>query len=273
MTSAVTRSPKRNSSNRRSFRPAFTLLEILVMIAIITVLAGVSVLSIATGKDAARQKGVTRDVFAIIRYARSSALASRKPSIITYSTVKNDGEVSAKVEVVTVNETSGREPLGAVQTLSGEPVKVDDDLSSNSNLVVVAEDGSSSEPFIPISDEVAAGMRIKVVKEDEMLDESDQDAQRRRSKVSVFSNVDFLLGRYSDYKKKEPEKDAENDSLSAAEEELQPPVSFVWESNGRVEPHRVYIYPDGSSPDRGLMIRIDRFGAAKVVSPEDDDWQ
>ena len=80
------------------------------MIAIITVLAGVSVLSIATGKDAARQKGVTRDVFAIIRYARSSALASRKPSIITYSTVKNDGEVSAKVEVVTVNETSGREP-------------------------------------------------------------------------------------------------------------------------------------------------------------------
>lgn len=243
------------------------------MIAIITVLAGVSVLSISSGKDAARQKGVTRDIFAIVRYARSSALASRQPSIITYSTVKNGEEVMAKVEVVTVNETSKTESLGEVQTLSGEPIQnFFEETPSSSNVVVVAGDDSSSGPFTPISEEVSTGMRLKVVKDDEMLEETEQDVLRRRSKISVFSNVDFLLGKYSAHKEKEKDEEKTDDALPAASEELQPPVSFVWESNGRVEPHRVYIYPDGSAPDQGLMIKVDRFGAAKVVSPGDEDW-
>ena len=44
------------------------------------------------------------------------------------------------------------------------------------------------------------------------------------------------------------------------------PVSIVWETNGRVEPHQVWIYPDGARPEDGLSIRVDRFGGAKVVS-------
>jgi hypothetical protein len=40
----------------------------------------------------------------------------------------------------------------------------------------------------------------------------------------------------------------------------------VWETNGRTDPHQVWIYPDGSAPENGLLIRVDRFGAVKVVS-------
>ena len=48
--------------------------------------------------------------------------------------------------------------------------------------------------------------------------------------------------------------------------ENQEPVDVVWEANGRVEPHRVWVYADGKRPEDGLCIKIDRFGAAKVIS-------
>ena len=48
-------------------------------------------------------------------------------------------------------------------------------------------------------------------------------------------------------------------------------VSVVWEVNGRCEPHRVYVYPAGKSPESGLCIKIDRFGAAKVLSFGEED--
>ena len=58
---------------------------------------------------------------------------------------------------------------------------------------------------------------------------------------------------------------------SSAKSELQEPVSVVWEVNGRVDPHQVWIYPSGTPPDKGLSIKIDRFGAAKVVGDGGDE--
>ena len=47
---------------------------------------------------------------------------------------------------------------------------------------------------------------------------------------------------------------------------MQEPVSVVRETNGRVESHQVWVYADGRRPEDGLSIRIDGFGAAKVLS-------
>ena len=102
--------------------------------------------------------------------------------------------------------------------------------------------------------------------------------ERAKPKISVFSNVDYLLGRFKDAKaeaaKQESEKSAANGGAekdkgaqpAEAEAEGEGPVSVVWETNGRVEPHQVWIYPDGARPEDGLSIRVDRFGGAKVVS-------
>ena len=57
----------------------------------------------------------------------------------------------------------------------------------------------------------------------------------------------------------------------AAGADDQEEVSFVWEVNGRTEPHRVWVYADGAAPDAGLCIKVDRFGAIKVVGEGDDD--
>ena len=42
-------------------------------------------------------------------------------------------------------------------------------------------------------------------------------------------------------------------------------VSVVWETNGAVEPHKIWIYPDGKKPEDGLQLNIDSFGAVQVL--------
>ena len=80
-------------------RRGFTLIELLVIIGIMGLMVAVGILSVGAGKGAARVKGATRDIFAAIRHARSTALVTQQPAIITYSTDEVDGEIVAKVEI------------------------------------------------------------------------------------------------------------------------------------------------------------------------------
>ena len=92
----------------------------------------------------------------------------------------------------------------------------------------------------------------------------------------MFSNVDYLLGKYKE--KKEEETAAEEEKAAALgaplssslADEDQEPVSVVWEANGRCDPHRVWVYLDGKRPESGLCIKVDRFGAAKVLSGDEE---
>ena len=272
-------------------RRAFTLIELLVIVAIIGIMTTAAILSVASGQTAVRVKGATRDVFAAIRHARSTALVTQKPAIITYSNTMVDGESLAKIEITsaTLFHTVDR---SNIQTITGEPVRGLDDEAGVVDPKRTADDaasgGDAAKPdssdkeegqtiaeilFAPISDEVLRGMRIKVQKGDE-LPATIGGEERVKPKLSVFSNVDYLLGRFKDAKAeaakeaKKKESDGEPDSTSsdAPAEEGSEPVSIVWETNGRVEPHQVWVYPDGSRPEDGQLIRVDRFGGAKVVS-------
>ena len=289
---------------------AFTLIELLVILAIIAVMISVGVVSITAGKGAARVKGATRDVFAAIRCARSTALVTMKPVIITYSTVESDGEVMAKIEITSAKIMDTTTDRSQVQTLTGEPLQGDgyelvhiekadeskgsakagskagSKVGSKADSKVGASKATSKpadgEPaaasesegesveeilFAPVNEDIVKGMRVKVVLGDEALA---AETAARPSKISVFSNVDFLIGRFKDAKaaakKKEDEAAGKTDDKSAAtKDELQEPVSVVWETNGRVDPHQVWVYADGQKPEDGLLIKVDRFGAAKVL--------
>ena len=39
--------------------------------------------------------------------------------------------------------------------------------------------------------------------------------------------------------------------------------------NGRCDPHRVWVYLDGTERERGLVVDVDMFGAARVLTPEE----
>ena len=271
-------------------RKAFTLVELLVIIAIMGAMATVSVLSIRSGQGAARMKGASRDIFATVRQARSVALVTQQPAIITYSETEVDGEKCARVEINSAKLVSTKGVVKA-ETLAGDVVYVggDGESAEETTKVEFGEDGASVTTtkggesieevlFAPMADEIVKGVRIKVTIGDELLEVQERETTRA-AKVSVFSNVDYLLGKFSeaeerkaaDAKAKEAEDAGAQDSVGAASAyDLQEKVSVVWEVNGRCEPHRIWVYEDGSDPDKGLCISVDRFGAAKIVSSEDE---
>lgn len=258
---------------------AFTLLELLVIVAIMGTMVTLGIVSLQAGQGAVRVKGATRDIFAAIRHARSTALVTQQPAIITYSTEEVDGEVVAKVEITSAKlMTEGVDP-SKVRTLSGDRLKsvatVSAVAESESEDVQEADasKGRTLEDvlFAPIDVNVVKGMRVKVLVGGGELNMVED---RPKPKISVFSNVDYLLGKFKESKKsataeKQTEtKNAGSDEKDDAKVEDQEPVSVVWSSNGRVEPHQVWVYPDGKHPEDGLSIKIDAFGAAKVISAD-----
>ena len=251
-------------------RRAFTLIELLAIVAIIGIMV-----TVRAGQGAARIRAATRDIFATIRHARSVALVTQQPSVITYSTGKVDDEVCARIEINSA-KIFGSDSVKSAITLEGSTVVLEEE--------AVAEEGSPSGEgggqtvedvlFAPISQDVVRGVRLRVLKDGDELGQS-QDEAKAKPKISVFSNVDYLIGKLNSAKAKEAEAKAAAQEETGAEASSgiddQEPVSIVWEVNGRTEPHRVWVYPDGASPENGLCIKIDRFGAAKVLGAGEDE--
>lgn len=257
-------------------RRAFTLIELLAVVAIIGAMVSVSVVSISRGRAAGRMKGAVRDVFATIRQARSIALVTGKPSIISFSSKKIDGETVSKVEITSAEMTSSAAAVDA-RNIDGEWKRLGDGEEAG-------DEGHTVEEmlFSPIAEDVLTGVCIKAVSEEEApaIDWNEAD-EAKKSKASAFSNVDFLLGEYKEAKEQRDKEKAEAAAKESAEtaaappqatEEVEAPKSVVWEVNGRCEPHRVYVYEEGRDPYRdGWLIKVDRFGAAKILSPGEED--
>ena len=259
-------------------RRAFTLIEVLIVVAIMAMMVSVAAVSVRSGQDAARVKGAARDLMAAIRQARSMALVLMQPTVITYSTKRIDGEICAQVSVEGAKLLSASSS-DTVETLSGEIVRRDGSPVAGQAAAKPGEEaeesaigekgGESMEDilFAPVSDDVVKGVRIKVTMGDELL-RTEEEEERKTNRISVFSNVDYLLGKY---KEKKAEEESAADAPPAGKDEDQEPVSLVWEANGRCDPHRVWVYLDGKKPESGLCIKVDRFGAAKILSGEEED--
>lgn len=274
-------------------RGAFTLIEILVIVAIMAVMVSVSVVSVRGGQDAARLRGATRDIFAAIRHARSLALVSKEPCVVTYSMQKVDEENCAKITVDGAKIINA-DMVTEAQTLTGERVRLEPEEAApeetkirshtvNGESAVVSEGGSGGETveeilFSEIASDVLKGVCIKVVKDESELAAMMSDPRRAKPRISVFSNVDYLIGRHNEAEKKAKEKvDADAggalDKSSGGSDAVvdQEPVKIVWEVNGRTEPHRIWVYLDGRDPESGLSINVDRFGGMKVLGRDGEE--
>jgi len=261
-------------------RRGFTLIELLVICAILATMVAIGVGSIISGQGMARVKGATRDVYAAIRHARSTALVTGQRVLVNYSNEKIDDEVSVKIEVVAAKIMSADRDRAQsqpyyVQGYKDLPTKPTTPSTSSSSSSSSSSDGETLEEvlFSPMGDSIVRGMRILVKKGDEVL--ADETAVQARSRISVFSNVDYLQARYKESKaeatKKAEESATQTDGTadaapSGSVNDMDETVSVVWETNGAIEPHRIWIYPDGKKPEDGLMLNIDSFGAVKVLS-------
>ena len=271
-------------------RRAFTLIELLVICAILATMVSIGVGSIMSGQGAARVKGATRDVYAAIRHARSVALVTGQRVLVNYSNEKVDDETCVKIEVVAakiMNADANRpQPIPYwVEDYKDLPQKESAQKSRKlvnirgSEAKAFNSDGESGDSsgggetieeilFSPMDASVIKGMRILVKKGDEALtDETDVQA---RSRISVFSNVDYLQSRYKEAKQEAKDEakskgEGEGSVGSGSVNDMDGEVPVVWETNGAVEPHKIWIYPDGKKPEDGLMLNIDSFGAVKVL--------
>jgi prepilin-type N-terminal cleavage/methylation domain-containing protein len=268
-------------------RRAFTLIELLVIVAIIGILVTVSVVSVQRGQQAARMRGTVRDVFAAVRQARSLALVTQKPCIITFSTQSADDSVVSKVEITSAELLKSTTATRA-RTLDGRWITIggEDESAGTDGAAAVGDGGHTVEEmlFQPISQEVLEGIRIKVVMDDEDVETSPGEVnEAKKSSISVFSNVDYLLGAYREEREKQKAAESaaaekeqkENDATGAAtpaadEEDCE--KSLAWQVNGRCDPHTIYIYADGADWQRDAWrIRVDRFGAAKILDADEED--
>ena len=272
-------------------RRGFTLIELLVICAILATMVSIGVGSIMSGQGAARVKGATRDVYAAIRHARSVALVTGQRVLVNYSNDKVDDEVCVKIEVVAakiMNADADRpEPTPYwVEDYKDLPQKEKSQKGQKlvnlrgSEAKAFKSDGESADSsgggetieeilFSPMDASVIKGMRILVKKGDEAL--TDETAEQTRSRISVFSNVDYLQSRYKEAKQEAKEKgegvgEGEEVKPTGSVNDMDGEVSVVWETNGAVEPHKIWIYPDGKKPEDGLMLNVDQFGGIKVVN-------
>lgn len=269
-------------------------------------MVAIGVGSIRAGQGAARVKGATRDIYAAIRHARSVALVTGQRVLVTYSNETDDDEPVAKVDVVSakIMSTPSKDTLVQpyyVMDYVDLPRKDAQPSGGGQELVHIrgskakgfasdgsadaadgASDASSGETleevlFAPMDTSVVKGMRLKAVKgEDAVADETDV---QRSHRISMSSNVDWLLKLYKGAKSESeaskkgesassPSQDKKDDTSA---DEMQEPVSVIWETNGAVEPHKVWVYAAGQKPEEGLLLSVDRFGAVKVLSGDGRD--
>lgn len=269
-------------------RRAFTLIELLVIISIIGVMVTVAVVSVVQGQEYARMRGSVRTVFATIRQARSIALVSQKPSILTFSTKGSGDTVLSSIKITSSKlmenkyGVQARSLLGTKIILgsSEDSSESDRQTSSKTNPANSGAEKSSGHTveevlFAPVSEDVLTGVILKVVMDDDE-EEAGLDRKRdlKKSKISVFSNVDFLLDKFKSHKEKEAEKKKEDSQTLKLDEvdtsDVNEERSVVWQINGRCEPHTIYIYPEDGTVDEAWSIRVDRFGGVKVVEDEED---
>lgn len=264
-------------------RRAFTLIEIIVIVMIIGLMATVSTVSIARGRAAARVKTATRSVLAMVRYARSTALVSRQPSVITYSTEVTDEVPNIRVEIVTADIFKGTR-ITRAWTLAGEEVQlgevVDEMTVTNASgkvatVDVAAEDEEEDEIAEPL---IVPGICLKVVMDGEELEETVTEEQKK-STISAWGTASGVIKGYrknraAEEKAKEEEERAAaaaGKSAAGVDEATKEPVSILWEVNGRTEPHRLFIYREGTLPQKGWCIRVNKYGEAKMLAPGEEE--
>ena len=241
-------------------RRGFTLIELLLVVAILSTMVTVGVAGLNASRASIGTFAATRDVMAIVRRARSVALVTQKPVVVEYSVEKVDDEVHAKVEIHSETLFKSKSANVVVTNLDGEIVSGGEDSGDKEG----TEGETLAEILSPkgISGDVAKGLRIRASANE--LEGFFSADEVKKSKISIYSTADSVVRSYAlPEKPQETAPTAETGDKDEAAEDADADVPFkaVFAANGTVDPpHRIWIYPDGSTPDKGLCVTVDRFG-------------
>ena len=258
---------------RNAARHGFTLVELLVVVAIIAVMLSTAALSVGSGTASVRMKNAVRSVWQLSGYARTMALLRQHAVVITYSEVwEGDTFVKSQIEV-----KAGSEVSTPSEELSSTVARSIFDPEAEIPALEEETDEDSAESVVKEGLEARAyefnDVHVKV----ELLGEEGTYQTGKKKTISVFSNVDYLLGRGKTDDEEGKSSSSGGTRFRASDDEDEPkhemrePVSIVFETNGRCEPHRILVWKDGKDEDTATVLEVDRFGTIKNPEAEDDD--
>lgn len=244
-----------------SLKRGFTLVEVLIVLVMMAAIVGTAVLSVGSGVKTANQRNATRGVLQYIRHARAIALLKSRPVVVTFEEVNKDGAFAlSRISLDYSQDAASKGSIvesGTVQTITGETVEL-------------AVDTSEEGDALSVEPREFEGIRMRVDYQDV--------AEERKTSISVFSNTGYLKNKARQKKKPSVAEDAEKDDPARKDEDAPPEedlgemsASVLYETNGRCEPYIVTIWKDGTEPESGQTISVDRFGKIRVNSDEDDD--
>ena len=232
-------------------RRAFTLIELLLIVAIMSTMVTVGVVGLHASRGATRKFAATRDVMAMVRRARSMALVTQKSVVLSYANAMRDGEPCATVEIQAAKLFSSKGGAKRVETLAGEVVREAVAAEASEEAGETLEDVLSPQG---LPEDLAKGLKLKVIDTTSSLFLPENET--RHSKMSIFSTADHISRTLQTGEVKKDE------TATATEvEDLDAPFRVVFSPNGMVSPpHRVWIYREGTPPEDGLVLNIDQFG-------------
>ena len=232
-------------------RRAFTLIELLLIVAIMSTMVTVGVVGLHASRGATRKFAATRDVMAMVRRARSMALVTQKSVVLSYANAMRDGEPCATVEIQAAKLFSSKGGAKRVETLAGEVVREAVAAEASEEAGETLEDVLSPQG---LPEDLAKGLKLKVIDTTSSLFLPENET--RHSKMSIFSTADHISRTLQTGEVKKDE------TATATEvEDLDAPFRVVFSPNGMVSPpHRVWIYREGTPPEDGLVLNVDQFG-------------
>lgn len=266
--------------------PGFTLIEVLVVVAIIGVMLVAAAVSVSSGKAAVRARAAARGVSQMSHYANALAILRQRPAVISFSgntiTVDLSGEGVDSSDV-------GLPALPIYQEVNGERIEFPvmeeaaetEPASGDSGEKGGEKSGYMNTERILDPEELAKEsstrsyegilFRVEMIDEEgkvldaqtltQLRSEADALIAKKRPAASAWSNTsgEIDLGALDD-KEKKPEVRPENEGR------------VIYETNGNCAPYRVVLFAatdDGEEGEELMTVHVSRSG--KVTIGDEDE--
>lgn len=265
----------------------FTLIEILIVVAIIGVMLAVAVVSVASGRDATRARAAARGVAQMSHYANALAILRQRAAVISFSGNKISVQLSGQgVDTSEIGETT--DPIyrevnvdgKTVVTLPSEEME-NEEPAAEADAKQEKEAGYLDQGITPDIDDFSKedaertfeGVLFRV----ELVDENGQaldatTATQLRSEANAMVAKRGPAGAAWSNTSGEIDLGETDDDLEKPEVRPENEGRVIYESNGSCAPYRVIIFAateDNQEGEELMSVNVSRSGKVTIGDEEE----